>query len=369
MTKSLIDRLRNLNPFVRKTEEPQSASLPAPLPADPAQRLVRVYVEGYEDVAFWRSIFDHFRNPYLRFEISVPNREDLPKGKKVLMSMIPRSSEELLLCVDSDFDYLFDGATPQSRELHEADYMFHTYAYATENYLCYAPSLHNVCVKATKNDTHIFDFERFMADYSRTIRPLFLWYVYSARQESEHIFTLVDFKNTVRLGYLDIAENGANTLAWLDRNVRRREQTLARQYPDLVEAVETFGNDLARFGMTPETTYLFMHGHTLMDNVVMIALNAVCEKLRQMSIAKITSSKKKGVALKNEMSNYTNSLRSIRDVLLDNENYTRCPLYKRLQRDIERYIIRTIIAMKRRGEIGDASFWTILRRLRDETRE
>ena len=41
--------------------------------------------------------------------------------------------------------------------------MFHTYAYATENYLCYAPSLHNVCVKATKNDTRIFDFVKFMA--------------------------------------------------------------------------------------------------------------------------------------------------------------------------------------------------------------
>ena len=74
------------------------ATLPSSLPVDDGRRLVRVFVEGYEDVAFWRSIFDHFDNPYLRFEISVPNREDLPKGKKVLMSMIPRSSEKMLLC-------------------------------------------------------------------------------------------------------------------------------------------------------------------------------------------------------------------------------------------------------------------------------
>jgi len=98
--------------------------------------------------------------------------------------------------------------------------------------------------------------------------------------------------------------------------------------------------------------------------VVMILLNSVCEKLRQMSIAKITASKKQGVALKNEMSNYTNSLRSIRDVLLDNENYTKCPLYKRLQRDIEKYIARTIWNMKRSGEIRDDSTWTILRNMR-----
>lgn len=122
--------------------------------------------------------------------------------------MIPQASDELLLCVDSDFDYLFHNSTEQSRELLSCDRMFHTYAYATENYLCYAPSLHNVCVRATKNDTRIFDFERFMADYSRIIYPLFLWYAYSAQQESEHIFTLADFRASVRLNFLEIEHNG-----------------------------------------------------------------------------------------------------------------------------------------------------------------
>ena len=70
------------------------------------------------------------------------------------------------------------------------------------------------------------------------------------------------------------------------------------------------------------------------------------------------------MALKNEMSNYTNSLRSIRDVLLDNENYTKCALYKRLERDIERYIARTIWNMKRNGEIREKSVVGIIHRLR-----
>ena len=169
--------------------------LPEILPPEDDRHLVHVYVEGYEDVAFWRSIFDHFDNPYLRFEISVPNREDLPKGKKVLMSMIPRSSEHLLLCVDSDFDYLFGDRTPQAKEVCDSEFMFHTYTYATENYLCYAPSLHNVCVKATKNDCHIFDFVSFMDSYSRVIYPIFLWYAYSAQSGMQRAFTLLDFKS------------------------------------------------------------------------------------------------------------------------------------------------------------------------------
>ena len=111
-------------------------NLPIPLPVDDGKRLVRVFVEGYEDVAFWRGIFDHFHNPYLRFEISVPTRKDLPKGKKVLLSMAERANEELLLCMDSDFDYLFDDEDEVSRKIVESPYMFHTYTYATENYLC-----------------------------------------------------------------------------------------------------------------------------------------------------------------------------------------------------------------------------------------
>ena len=325
--------------------------LPEILPPEDDRHLVHVYVEGYEDVAFWRGIFDHFRNPYLRFEISVPNRDDLPKGKKVLMSMIGRSDpEQVILCVDSDFDYLFDGANEQSREVLEAENMFHTYVYATENYLCYAPSLHNVCVKATKNDTRIFDFVKFFADYSRVIYPLFLWYAYSAQLSHESVFTLAEFRTAVRLGYVDIRNNGESTLAWLERNVERRHSALAKNNPSMSEDVMAFGEKLKKLGVEEDNCYMFMHGHTLMDNVVMAVLSAVCEKLRQLSIAKIHQSKVEGVALKNELNNYTNTLRSIRDVLLDNENYTSSPIYKRLRDDIQAYLDTMITKIKERNE-------------------
>lgn len=325
--------------------------LPQPLPYRGNKRLVRVYVEGYEDVAFWRGIFDHFRNPYLRFEISVPTRPDLPKGKKVLLSMIPGSSEEQLLCVDSDFDYLFGDGTEQSRTVNNSRYMFHTYAYATENFLCYAPSLHNVCVKATKNDTRIFDFVSFMEEYSRIIYPVFLWYAYSAHMGAESVFTLNDFRATVRLGYLDIKDNGRSTLDWLRSNVESRLHSLERKHPQMQGAVEEFGRYLRDAkDVVPEQTYLYMHGHTLMDNVVMVLLNDVCDKLRKLSHARINASSKEGIALRDEVSNYNNSLRAVREVLLDNENYTACPLYKRLSLDIEHYLQHTICTMQQNCE-------------------
>jgi hypothetical protein len=173
-----------------------------------------------------------------------------------------------------------------------------------------------------------------------------LWYAYSASRSTESVFTLVDFKASVRLGYLDIVDNGANTIAWLKRNVERRQQMLSADHPEMAAEIPAFAERMRKKGVEPENAYLYMHGHTLMDCVVMKLLEGVCEKLRQISLQKIISSSKEGVALKNEVSNYTNSLRSIRDVLLDNENYTASPLYARLKADIQCYIDSTIAKMK-----------------------
>lgn len=303
-------------------------------------RLIRVFVEGYDDVAFWRGIFDDYETDHLKFEISVPQRPDLAKGKRVVMEMVADCDENTILCVDSDFDYIFNGHNEQSRLVNGSPCLFHTYAYATENYLCYPPSLHRVCAKATKNDTLIFDFESFMSAYSQVIYPLFLWYAYSARSKSERAFTLLDFRSSVRLNYLDVANDGESTIDWLERQVDKRIHQLEKHNPDWVHDVRNFGESIKQFGVEPDNVYLFMQGHTLMDNVVIVMLNAVCEKLRNITTQRIAAGTKQGVALKNELSNYNNTLRSVREVLLDNENYKDCFLYERLHADIATYIAK-----------------------------
>ena len=312
--------------------------LPELLPVEEGCRRVVAEVEGYEDVAFWRAILDPYESPSLRFDISVPLNKNLAKGKKTLLGGAAGCHPGHIMCMDSDFDYLFADQTEDSRIINSSPYLFHTYVYSTENYLCYAPSLHNVCVKATKNDAKIFDFERFMAAYSRAIYPAFVWYAYSAHIATPNVFTLPAFKNTVRLGYLDLDRTGADTITWLQRQVSRRIYALEVEHPEIVERLGEFERLLARRGVTPDNTYLFMHGHTLMDNVVAVALDAVCSKLRLLSGERIRTSGCEGQTLLNEQSNYTNSLFNVRDALLFNENYKDCFLYRKLQHDIEQFI-------------------------------
>ncbi len=317
-----------------------TAASPA-TPATPAPngcRTIRALVEGYEDVAFWRGILDPYEHEGLRFEVSVPPREDLAKGKKTLLGQADKCHPELIMCMDSDFDYLFANQTPDARIINASPFIFHTYVYSTENYLCYAPSLHNLCVKATKNDTHIFDFEEFFAEYSKAIYPAFVWYAYSAQISTPNIFPLQNFKNTVRLGYLDTERNGADTIAWLRKQVGRRLQTLEHEHPNIATRLGDFESLLHMRGVTPEQTYLFMHGHTLMDNVVSVVLSAVCHRLKNLSTTRIYNSDRTGLVLQNELSNYNNSLCNVRDALLFNENYKECFLYKKLQKDIENFL-------------------------------
>lgn len=301
-------------------------------------RLVRIFVEGYDDVPFWRAIFDEYDTDHLKFEISVPPREDLAKGKQVLLDMLPNCGPDALICMDSDFDYLFDGHSDTAKIVNGSPFLFQTYAYATENYLCYPPSLHRICARATKNDTMIFDFEAFMESYSRIIYPVFLWYAFLARSRNERIFTLRDFRSTVRLNYLNVENNGEQSLRWLERQVEKRIRSLEHHNYAMRDDVEHFGKVIAPLGATPENTHLFMQGHTLFENVVLIVLHAACEKLRAMSLERIATGTKQGIALKNELSNYNNSLRNVREVLLDNEHYEDCFLFKKVREDIERYI-------------------------------
>lgn len=49
------------------------------------RRRVVVYVESYDDVAFWRGVLRDFENDKIKFEVMLPSRTTLEKGKKSAM--------------------------------------------------------------------------------------------------------------------------------------------------------------------------------------------------------------------------------------------------------------------------------------------
>ena len=84
-----------------------------------AARKIVAYVESYDDVFFWRSVLGDFETDHIKFEVMLPSRHTLSKGKKAaLMNRLgPSLGEYMIACVDADYDYLMQGATPISQTL------------------------------------------------------------------------------------------------------------------------------------------------------------------------------------------------------------------------------------------------------------
>ena len=161
-----------------------------------ARRRIIAYVESYDDIYFWRTVLSEFEDDKRYFEVMLPSKANLTRGKKsVLMNFLKGEplGKDMIACVDADYDYLLQKATNSSKQVLESPYVFHTYVYAIENFQCYAPSLHNVCVSVTLNDHRIFDFREYFRMFSEAIFPLFVWSVMVYRNGHYPKFTITDF--------------------------------------------------------------------------------------------------------------------------------------------------------------------------------
>ncbi len=305
-----------------------------------SRRKIIAYVESYDDVFFWRSILSRFETDRVYFEVMLPSRVGkLERGKKAaLMSLLSgKVGQGMIACVDADYDYLEQGATPTSREILHNPYIFHTYAYAIENMQCYAPSLHDVCVAVTLNDHTIFDIEQYLADFSTIIYPLFVWSIWYYRTPNYGQFTITDFLRVIEISSFSFASASEN-LHRLRSKVGKRVEQLKRANPDARESYARVKDDLARLGVTPTTTYLYIQGHHLFNRVVLPMLDKICEKLVREQENQIARQSVHGTQRRNELSSYSNSLEDLVPMLKKNVGFMRSEQYARIRQDLERFM-------------------------------
>ena len=313
-----------------------------------ARRRIVAYVESYDDIYFWRTVLSEFENDKRYFEVMLPSKINLTRGKKsVLMNFLEeggRSMEDgdilgrdMIACVDADYDYLIQGRTRQSQRILNSPYVFHTYVYAIENFQCYAPSLHNVCVSVTLNDHRIFDFRDYFQQFSEAIFPLFVWSVLVYRNGSYSRFSITDFCRIADPGGFSV-QNPAASINNVKRKVRTKINDLQRQFPDAKDEYLRTKDDIRALGVTPQTTYLYIQGHHLFDTVVSPILSKVCNLLRQERQNEIYHASAHRTQKRNEMSCYENSLQDIKTMLKKNTGYMSCEQFQRLQSDIRSYL-------------------------------
>lgn len=302
-----------------------------------SKKRIVAYVESYDDVFFWRSILKKFENEEYYFEVMLPSRTSLSRGKKsALMNMLgPGLGEYMIACVDADYDWLLQGATEMSKTVCSNPYVIHTYAYAIENYQCYAPNLHTICVMSTLNDRVMIDLNAFMSEYSSIIWPLFVWNIWCYRYNNYSEFTMSDFCEVVT--FRDVNPyHPENTLQAVKNRVNKKIAWLQRRFPEGKKTYAPLRAELLNMGLTPETTYLFMQGHSVFENVVMPLLTPVCTLLRKEREREIVKLAEHEIQRQNELACYQHSQAPVDDMLRKNTGFRTSKPYEWLSEDIKR---------------------------------
>lgn len=301
-----------------------------------AQHRIIAYVESYDDISFWRSVLDEYESGKYHFEVMLPARSSLTKGKKqAMMNMLGKAyGKNMIACVDSDYDYLLQGATSTSRQLIENPYILHTYAYAIDNFKCYSESLKQVCVLSTLNDRNIMDMREFLKIYSKICFPLLAWNILLYRKHDTQTMSMHKFCEITRLTSFNTGKP-AFSLQQLSNRVEHNIKMLEKKFPQYTGEQEALMQEFQELGINPEESYLYMQGHHIMNNVVLRMLIPVCRQLRNSREEEIMKFACHRQQYNNELSSYRHSQCDVTLILAKNTNYKDAPPYMRLKADIE----------------------------------
>lgn len=300
---------------------------------------VIVYVEGHNDVSFWYDILQTCsKEKSIDFDIQFPSKK-LTKGKAAVLEHTNITGKHLILCIDSDYDYLLQGRTNQSKIINENKHIFQTYAYSIENLNCYSESLRSVCVRATTNSNQKIILPELLKLYSNIVYKLLLWSLYFATKNDTTTFTVNDFSNLVKiLENPDINTQCKAAILDVRQKVKTKIAELEQTHSSDIQKIESLSKELRELGLNENNAYLFMHVHTLFDNVILMVLKPLCRELKKEKEQEIRKKAKDSQEINNEIKHYKNQVQEVEKVLSTNTDFKTCPLYQKIKTDLDIYI-------------------------------
>ncbi len=230
--------------------------------ASHTNKKLSVLVEGLGDVPFWSNLLSHFIPNLQYHEIDFPFYSSKgTMGKDEIMQYKDFLSKELILCRDSDNEYLYK---PQMNWLSNS-FLYQTYTYTKENHLCYAQNLNKICTEITLQH---FDFEPFIREYSRIAFPVLLnWlYYFPSKKKSSNPFI-----SKVNLEKILSIEEDLKQVSNL-QNLVLVHHALQERIDNWIVSLD---NDASHFenkepisGLNPENTIFYLSGHIVFPKVI-----------------------------------------------------------------------------------------------------
>lgn len=233
-----------------------------------------VHVENKDDIAFWSAVLKHFR-PGDKFHFIAGSRNEYGNetyGVTQCLKYFPYLSPDFFICIDSDYRYLL-----KERDINVKHFVIQTYTYSFENHHCFADGLDDVCCRVTRLKNTVFDFNRFLTEFSNILYELFIWHLYFQNADPVR-FSQLEFDAYLALttsrSYPLVYDNGGRALDELRVRVERKLKFLRRKYPHA--NLEIVKQRYLELGVTPDNVYLFVRGHNLY-NLILLICKEVCK--------------------------------------------------------------------------------------------
>jgi hypothetical protein len=322
---------------------------------------ITCYVEGIEDVHFWKDIFDSFA-PELKIIFYPYSRENnLKSGKQTVLTErnLKNASASLILCVDSDLEYLL-----KNEPLLSHPYIFHTYTYSIENYKIFPEALARIAEKSSVPDTNTrrFSFVNFIKDYSKVTYPLLHYILYFEKRKLEQMARkqpdvisepLISEKNLksvfcIKSNEIDLADNANDVITELKNRVSNLIAKIKKKHTNI--DLSQIDSILSELNIKEEETYWYLNGHIMYDCVAKIMMGKVISDYRKEKREwfKLQEEKLKSQEemkrLEEKKNEYNNRIKNIDWKTLMNDGYMYClislkrgPPIKKIKQDVVQY--------------------------------
>ncbi len=306
---------------------------------------VVAYVEGRPDQDFWREVF----NKYSPVEVTPTTNKGSADGKEAVLKYLGNTGKDIIICIDSDFNYLLPHCAKEANLINNHICVFHTYTYTVENYRCYARSLNELCknISMFYLPRKEFNFEDFFNKFSGKIYEPFTYFLYFKSVSDENTMASINFEALLKFDKkkLDKANDIDALTTLLDEMLEDMEYNLIQKVINLEINVKEFNKLQYKIknerDVKRSETYLFINGHILLEHITKHLVTQVVKIYSQEEKINIKKRyKDKSYQLEERLNEYTKLLKrlSIENSLKSNTEFHECYLIEKIKQDIDVFI-------------------------------
>lgn len=307
---------------------------------------IQVYVEGIEDIAFWRFFLQPFEGSHnVKFAISTLRyKQETLVGKASLLSRFDddKLGKNLWLCIDSDYDDIIKDNSNFSDRIVNNKYIITTWWYSIESLKCHPKLLNDNLLKVSLPDMCEEDIGSIMNNLSQKLKGPFILLLVMHEQHDNR-YKMSDFKqllSSIRFkdGMVDNYILTELLSEWKDKY-----SYLLIQYSAKMSEWEC---KLSRLGFSNDDYLQLYNGHFLFEYIAVSLLLNKAEIIRSQRLSTIINgadSAKRKESLRNEYDEITcrglTLRKRIEQLINDNNQIPDCSANKKIRQQIEEALL------------------------------